>query len=146
MTTDTDKITGGCLCGAIRYESDEAPYLVGSCHCKMCQKGIGGLFGTSAFFKHAHFRYVKGAPAWYTSQGAKRGFCVQCGSSVAFQRLGYEDDYCAIWLGTFDHPETYKPTVEWHTESKIPWVNTGSDLPDVTPSDNTVRYDTRVDD
>ena len=144
MTTDTDKVTGGCLCGEIRYESDVLPYLVGYCHCKMCQKGVGNLFGTAAFFKHAHFRYVKGAPTWYTSQGAKRGFCSQCGSPIAFQRLGYEDDYCAIWLGTLDQPAAYKPTAEWHTESKIPWVDLGSDLHDATPRDDSTRYDTVV--
>ena len=141
MTTDTEKVTGGCLCGEIRYESDEPPYLVGHCHCKMCQKGVGNLFGTGAFFKHAHFRYVKGAPSWFTSQGAKRGFCPQCGSPIAFQRLTTEDDHCAIWLGTLDHPEAWKPTVEWHTESKIPWAETTTGLRDATPGDIAARYD-----
>jgi len=146
LTTDTGKVTGGCLCGDVRYESDTQPYLVGYCHCKMCQKGVGNLFGTFAFFKHAYFRYVKGAPTWFTSQGAKRGFCSQCGSPIAFQHLDYEDDHCAIWLGTLDQPEAYKPTAEWHTESKIPWVDLGSDLHDATPKDDSTRYDTVVED
>lgn len=142
MTTSSEKVTGGCLCGEIRYESDVPPYLVGYCHCKMCQKGVGNLFGTSAFFKHAHFRYVKGAPTWYTSsQRAKRGFCSQCGSPVAFQPIGAEDDYCAIWLGTLDQPEAFKPTVYWHPESKIPWVDMDSKLHDATPRGNSTRYD-----
>lgn len=146
MTTEKNKVTGGCLCGEIRYESDLPPYLVGYCHCKMCQKAVGNLFVSGALFKHAHFRYIKGAPTWFTSQGAKRGFCSQCGSPVAFQRLGFEDDYCAIWLGTFDHPEAFRPTVEWHTESKIPWVDIDANLHDVTPRGDITRYDTVVDD
>ncbi len=141
MPTDSDKITGGCLCGEIRYESDVPPYLVGYCHCKMCQKGLGNLFGTVAFFKQAHFRYIKGTLTWYkSSQGAKRGFCSQCGSPVAFQRLATEDNR-AIWLGTLDQPGACKPTVEWHTESKIPWVDMGSDLHEATPEGDSTRYD-----
>ena len=82
---------------------------------------------------------------WYTSQGAKRGFCSQCGSPIAFQRL-VAADHCSIWLGTFDQPETYKPQAHWHTESKIPWVNIGTDLPDATPKDDSGRYDAIVKD
>ncbi len=142
MTTGTEKVTGGCLCGEIRYESDVPPYLVGYCHCKMCQKSVGNLFGTGAFFKKANFRYTKGAPSWFSSQDAKRGFCSQCGSPVAFQRIGHEHDYCAIWLGTLDCPDAYRPTVEWHTESKISWVDSDATLHDATPRDGTSRYDT----
>ncbi len=145
MSDNSVNVTGGCLCGAIRYESDVPPYLVGYCYCKMCQKGVGNLFGTAAFFRHENFRYVKGTPVWYTSQGAKRGFCSQCGSPIAFQRLDAAD-HCSIWLGTFDQPETYKPQAHWHTESKIPWVNIGTDLPDATPKDDSGRYDAIVKD
>jgi hypothetical protein len=140
VTSDTDKITGGCLCGEIRYESDMPPYLAGYCHCKMCQKGVGNLFASAAFFKHAHFRYVKGTPTWFTLRGAKRGFCSHCGSPLAFQRLAA--DYCAIWLGTLDRPDAFKPTAQWHTESKISWVDMGAELHDATPRGDSGRYDT----
>jgi hypothetical protein len=146
LTNDSKKITGGCLCGAVRYESDAPPYLTGYCHCRMCQKAVGNLFSTAAFFKHEHFRYVKGSPNWFISQGASRGFCSTCGSPVAFQRQGFEDDYCAIWLGTLDHPEAYEPMTEWHTESKLPWVDMGSELHDATPRDTSNRYDIVVED
>ena len=111
----------------------------------MCQKGVGNLFGTSAFFKHEHFRYVKGATKWYTSQGAKRGFCSQCGSPIAYQHLNVED-HCTIWLGTLDQPETHKPQVHWHTTSKISWVNIDPDLRDASAEGDSVRYGTAVKD
>jgi hypothetical protein len=44
-------VTGGCLCGAIRYESSEEPYAVAYCHCDSCKKALGGVFGVSAFFR-----------------------------------------------------------------------------------------------
>ena len=44
MTQKRPPITGGCLCGAVRYESTESPVNGGYCHCRMCQKASGGLF------------------------------------------------------------------------------------------------------
>ncbi len=139
------KTTGGCLCGAIRYESDVEPYIVGFCHCKMCQKGVGNVFGTAAFFKHATFRFIQGSLKWHKSDSAQRGFCVDCGSPIAFQRNGFEDDYFAIWVGTLDHPEGLQPTAEWHTESMLPWVRLQSNLKDATPASTECRYDTMLD-
>jgi len=141
LTINNDKVTGGCLCGEIRYESDLPPYLVGHCHCKMCQKGVGNIYSTAAFFKIANFRYLHGIPKWFNSDGANRGFCAQCGSPIGFQRHGFEDEYCAIWLGTLDRPGDFKPTVQWHLESKIPWVEMNSNLRDATPRAGAIRYD-----
>jgi len=47
---DEEKTTGGCLCGAVRYESTKPPIWVGYCHCRMCQKAYGNLFGIFAAF------------------------------------------------------------------------------------------------
>ena len=128
----TDKpITGGCLCGAVRYEADEPPFLVGHCHCRMCQKGGGGLFGTSAFIAHEHFRFVADEPSWYASSDtAKRAFCGRCGSPIAYQHR--DAGHIAVWLGTFDNPEEHEPRVHWYGESKIAWVDIHAGLPDAT--------------
>ncbi len=63
MPENPTTITGGCLCGAVRYEADEPPYQVGYCHCRRCQKGMGNIFGTAALFRRAEVRFVKGGPA-----------------------------------------------------------------------------------
>ena len=131
MGNDAMPVTGGCLCGAIRYEADQAPYDVGFCHCRMCQKSLGNLFGVAAWFKHAHFRFVSGAPTWYESSDlVKRGFCKQCGSPIAYQRNNA--NFLVIWMGTLDQPEAFEPRAHYWSDSKIPWVDIQSDLPDVT--------------
>ena len=131
MNTKSDKVTGGCLCGAIRYEAEQAPFDTVYCHCRMCQKGLGSLFGAAAVFKHAHFCFVSGEPAWYrSSNSVTRGFCGQCGSPIAWQRD--DRDYLVIWIGTLDQPEKCKPKAHTWTESKIPWVDIHSDLPEVS--------------
>ena len=139
MSKKNAKVTGGCLCGEIRYEADTAPYLVGYCHCKMCQKGVGNLFATAAFFKQADFRYIGGDLSWYEAESADRGFCPKCGSPIVFQCKGSQVAHCAIWLGTLDYPGDFEPTAQWHLESKIPWVEMGLHLQDATPTENAGR-------
>ena len=131
MTNHNSLVTGGCLCGAIRYESEQAPYDAGYCHCTMCQKGLGSLFGAAALFKNDHFRFISGKLKWYeTEDMVKRGFCGECGSPITYQRP--ESDHLVIWIGTLDNPEACEP--KWHgwTDSKISWVDIHSHLPDNT--------------
>ena len=52
-------ITGGCACGAVRYEVTGTPDEVGYCHCRMCQKHLGNLFGTFAIFRRDAFKFTK---------------------------------------------------------------------------------------
>src|SRR5262245_36008069 len=60
-------ITGGCLCGAIRYETDVAPIDTGYCHCRMCQRASGAPVLAWASFPIDAFRYTAGAPQAYVS-------------------------------------------------------------------------------
>ena len=122
-------VTGGCLCGAIRYESTQAPELVGFCHCRMCQKASGGLFLVFADFEGDAFKFTRGEPRYYrSSEIATRGFCPECGTPIAFRYDG--DTGPAVGVGTLDHPEDWPPTWE-HSgiESKVPWYEICDDLP-----------------
>jgi len=141
MTNEPEKVTGGCLCGAIRYESDQPPYQVGYCHCDMCKKSLGNIFMTAAFFKHEHFRFVSEEPNWYASSTvAKRGFCARCGSPVAWQHS--EADQISISVGTLDSPEKFEPQVHWNLEKKITWVDIHANLRDATDEGPSRRYGT----
>ena len=131
MSGKSSKVTGGCLCGAIRFESDEPPSQTGYCHCTMCQKGVGNVFGAAAFFRHEDFRFLTHEPRWYVSSGSvKRGFCEQCGSPIAYQHR--DTQHISIWMGTLDEPVRFEPQVHWFSDSKIPWVDIHADLPDAT--------------
>jgi len=133
MDPGSVKIAGGCLCSAIRYESDKPPFRTGYCHCRMCQKGLGNIFGTTAFFRHEDFRFVSQEPHWYkSSEAVKRGFCTNCGSPIAYQHRDVE--HIAIWVGTLDEPERFEPEVHWYSNSKIPWVRIHPELEDETES------------
>ncbi len=133
----TDRVEGGCFCGDVRYELDEPPFLSGYCHCKQCQKGVGNLFSTTVFFKHAHFRFTLGNPVWYETAVAARGFCGRCGTPIAFQHN--DSKHIAIMLGTLDKSDRFEPQVHWYSDSKLPWADIQSTLPDATDNLGTYR-------
>ncbi|MFN4140712.1 GFA family protein [Aestuariivirga sp.] len=128
-------ITGGCLCGAIRYQAAEPPSGGYFCHCTMCQKSYGGLFMTSLKFASTAFATVRGDVTYYrSSRIAERGFCINCGSPLVFRYDNVEN----VWvsLGSLDRPFDWPLTAEaaWgevkHVciESKVPWYSIADGL------------------
>jgi len=130
--------TGGCLCGAIRYECPEQPVSAGTCHCRDCRQWMGGAFHTFAGFPTASFRFTRGKPKIFDApSGIKElGFCGDCGSPL-WDRYFVElsDDGIigpgTVWIpiGTLDRPEAV--TLEFHycIESRLPWVKLDDELP-----------------
>jgi adenylate cyclase len=120
-------ITGGCLCGTVRYASSQHPFRAGYCHCRHCQRALGNLFGPSVMFYHDHFQFTNGEPNWWEGPLANRGFCLSCGSPIAFQYRGTK--HITIWVGSLDRPEDFRPEAHWGIESRLPWVDIHADLP-----------------
>ena len=129
MGDKTLPITGGCMCGAIRYEATEPPQEVGYCHCRMCQKGTGNLFYPYAAFRSDAFRFTQGEPKFYKSSAwLERGFCANCGTQVA-ERYLKGSDSVPVSIGSLDHPEDWPPSNHLGVESQIPWLTIHDDLP-----------------
>jgi len=81
-------ITGGCLCGDVRYEISKPPIDSGYCHCRMCQRFSGApvIFGET--FPIEAVQFTQGQPTYYKSSPiAERGFCKRCGSSLTYEPL-----------------------------------------------------------
>src|SRR3954465_12304714 len=79
--------SGGCACGAIRYECTAEPVVMLHCHCRDCQRSSGGPFSSFVVVPAEAFRFVKGTPRFYGSPSERgglnqRGFCAECGSPV----------------------------------------------------------------
>lgn len=120
---------GGCLCGAIRYESREDPVDSGYCHCKMCQVLSGSSVLPWASFKTEAFVYTKGRPKIYPSSSyGQREFCANCGSQIAFRDID-PPGTVEINMGTLDNPEPVKPKYHIWCDSRIPWFETDDDAP-----------------
>ena len=93
--------TGGCLCGAVRYEVHGPLRAVVMCHCTQCRRMTGHIMAATAA-RHRDFRLLsEEGLRWYTSsEEARRGFCMLCGSTLFWQ--GAARDYLSIAAGTLD--------------------------------------------
>lgn len=108
-----ETLTGGCLCGAVRFSAAGPPDRVGLCHCLDCRKHHGALFYAAAIFP-ARAVTVVGEVRDY--QG--RCFCPTCGSSV-FARTG---DEIELHLGALDAPDQAMPSYELWTSRRERWL------------------------
>ena len=107
------QVTGGCLCGKVRFIASGRPYRVGLCHCLDCRKHHGALFHASAIFPETAVT-VTGE----TSAYAGRHFCPHCGSPV-FAR---SDDEIELNVGSLDEPDQFTPTYELWTIRREAWL------------------------
>lgn len=115
------RLTGGCLCGAVRYAFEGKPGVAGWCHCRMCQRSSGAPAQTYVILPLAGFRYVAGAPAVYRSSArGERRFCPTCGSQIEF-RDAAEPHAVSLNSGTLDDPSLAPPDRHIWTSSEVPW-------------------------
>lgn len=117
--------TGGCSCGAIRYECSAEPVASFNCHCRACQQYTGSAFISARLVPASAFRITKGSVREYTTLGDNgseihRGFCETCGSPVA-TRLGRLPEYVGVPAGSMDDPSTHNPTMDLFVRDAQPW-------------------------
>src|SRR5271156_3596465 len=80
-------MTGGCQCGTVRYALYETPEST-VCHCRMCQKAVGGPFAALSKVKTINLTWTRGEPARFqSSSAAERHFCAACGTPLTFHYL-----------------------------------------------------------
>jgi hypothetical protein len=124
-----ERIAGGCLCGAIRYQASGPAYGMTHCHCRTCRRASGAPFMTWAGFDSDKFNFTRGEPASYESSvNVIRTFCSRCGTALTYQRLDRSDSI-DVTLGSMDDPEKIQPEDHTWTESRISWIIPGDDLP-----------------
>ena len=80
------RLTGGCMCGAVRYEISERPMFGALCHCDRCRPQSGSAFSTVVFIKRSTLR-LEGETTVFEDVGASgkrvgRRCCARCGSPL----------------------------------------------------------------
>ena len=107
-------LTGGCGCGAVRFEID-APLLSASyCHCTRCQRRTGTAASANARLAPGSFRLVVGEEhvrTWAPEGGFEKAFCVLCGSAL-FSRAPESSEPGGVRLGALDSDPGVRP--QWH--------------------------------
>ena len=118
--TRTPVATGGCQCGAVRYAL-YAPPEGSVCHCRMCQKAVGGPFAALAKVNKADLAWTRGRPASFQSSSAAcRDFCANCGTPLTFRFL--DAAHMEVTIGSLDDPAATPARANFGTESRLPWV------------------------
>ncbi len=122
-------LTGGCLCGAVRYEARPEERAGYYCHCRMCQLAVGNT--RAAFFNllKSQVRWTATAPATYaSSRFARRGFCGRCGTPLSFEYLGSKR--MDLTVGSLDEPGAITPASHFAVESRLPGWHAADGLPE----------------
>ena len=112
MTGSVKRWTGGCLCGALRYEAQGEPQFAGLCYCADCRKAFGSGFIPFLGFSSEAVRFT-GASQKFSSRAASgriavRNSCPICGSLVHGGDAGKHDPF-TIYAGTLDDPFDVSP-------------------------------------
>ncbi len=122
-------LSGGCQCGATRYELYARPEKVHLCHCRMCQKAVGGAFAALAPVRQRDFAWTKDRPGEFqSSERAARGFCSLCGTPLSFRYLASE--WIDVTIGSLDDPGAVPPELHYGVESRVHWLDDLNDLPE----------------
>ncbi len=127
-----ETITGGCLCGEIRYECQGEPLRAFICHCTDCQRFTGSVFSAELVFPKESFRILSGSPKGHSvtaESGYKieRQFCGHCGAGL-FAILDKRPASISVQTGTIDDKSNFKPTFPVWTRSKVEGIRVNDDL------------------
>ena len=124
----TPRATGGCLCGAVRYELHGPLREVVNCHCAQCRR-THGHFAAYTNAKRANLvLHESGGLKWYgSSDRARRGFCAECGASLFWEPAGAED--ISVAAGTLDAPTGLKTIANIYVSDKGDYYEIADGLP-----------------
>ena len=130
MTEEVNR-TGGCMCGAVRYEARGEPFSIAHCHCHSCRKHTGGPVVTLAGYLKEQVSFSGTERSLYeSSPGALRAYCGQCGSPLTWEGDGGDlGPIIELHLSTFDEPEGVVPTAHAFYPERLPWFDIADDLP-----------------
>lgn len=123
--------TGGCMCGAIRYECSTEPIVTGNCHCRDCQRATGSAFAAAILVPRSAVT-ITGDVKYYDVKGdsggiVSRGFCPNCGSRL-FGKPPMPE-LIGIMAGSLDDPSWFQPEMDFYTASAQPWDYMNPELP-----------------
>ena len=125
---DASTLTGGCLCGHVRFEARPDKREGYYCHCRMCQMAVGNTRAAFINLRKDQVTWTGAAPSYYASSKiAKRGFCSNCGTPLSFEFL--ESERLDLTVGAFDEPAAIQPTSHFAVESRIENWHTEDGLP-----------------
>lgn len=124
-------LTGGCLCGSVRYELHSEPFDAGWCHCRTCQLWGGAPAMPFASVSAGSFKWTMGerkVRRIRSSSFGQREFCGECGTPLRVQ-VDHQPETVDLPTVTLDEPDHIRPQVHIFYGSKVAWFDTNDGLP-----------------
>jgi hypothetical protein len=131
-------LTGGCGCGAVRFQVSAPPAGAVYCHCTRCQRRTGTSAAASARLQPGTFSVLTGAEhmkTWEVDGGFDKVFCEICGSAL-LARNPRDPDVVAVRMGAFDGDPGVRPSARQFTAYAAAW--------EPIPDDGLPRYPERA--
>ena len=126
-----ETFTGGCTCGAVRYELKSEPFDAGWCHCRICQLTSGAPAMVFASVPEGDLVWTKGVEAVRTFKSSSfghRAFCGLCGTPF-LMKVDHQPETVDFSVATLDEPDRVAPGFHIFWGSKVAWFEPGHDLP-----------------
>ena len=122
----SEPLTGGCLCGAVRYVVDASVERLIACYCSDCRRATSAGGSVNAVVPASAFRLTKGQTKVFTKtadsgHALHRHFCGDCGSWL-YNPMGGDPDRLVLKAGAFDRHDGMRITLNLWTRSRAPWA------------------------
>lgn len=122
-------VTGGCACGAMRYEVAGECSNSMVCHCRSCRRAAGAPVVAWVTFPTSGFRFTQGVPAqFHSSAPVVRTFCPACGTPLTYVHEKYAG-VIDVTSCSLDEPGKFPPTHHSWLSHDVSWVRFGDGLP-----------------
>ena len=126
-------LSGGCHCGAIRYETADQAVHHALCHCTDCRKASGAPAVAWALAPADQVN-ITGEPVWYaSSEHGRRGFCARCGTGLFYTNEQIFPGLIDVQSATLDDPDAIPLQAQIQTAERIGWMGRLDERPEVTP-------------
>ena len=139
MNDEQTPLTGGCMCGSVRFEVAKAPLGAAYCYCKRCQRRTGTAFSVTALTEPGTFRIAEGQESVRCYDPSDGGwvkcFCTKCGGQL-YTSNPENPDLIAVRMGAFDDDPGVRPSVHQFVDYKAAWYE--------IPDDGLPRYPERL--
>ena len=126
-----EKITGSCLCGAVRFTVTLPTLFCGHCHCSMCRRNHGAAYVTWFAVPRSQLSVDAGADEverYQSSAHGSRSFCRRCGTSL-FCVVGNHPDVVDVPLASMDAAIDRGPESHIYFDDRAAWTVVGDELP-----------------
>ncbi len=124
------KITGGCHCGAIRYQVEGELIVHALCHCADCRRHAGAPMVGWTMYAEDAVKVTKGQPKVYaSSEHGRRQFCADCGTGLFYTNANILPGIIDIQSATYDDPDAVPAAVHIQVAERVRWMESAHELP-----------------